>query len=133
MTDREGRLNAFSWLTFFNRIAAGDTGVAWTPTFVSLTETGTPTITGYYYKISQRLAYFRVKVTPATDTSAVAGTTYISNFPLVINQDGQCSASAGVAGSLEVGSVDADTGRIYVPAWTAVTVPVTITGTIEAR
>lgn len=130
--DNKGNLN-LSWLMFFNQISIGDTGTEWTPAFTSLAETGTATFSGIYYKISQRLTYFRSVVTPATDTSSTAGTTYINNFPLTINANGQCLASSGTAGSVTAGSVVASSNRIYVPGWSAITVPVTITGLIEAR
>jgi hypothetical protein len=131
MLDKKGIIT-WPWLEFFDGIFQGDAGKAWTPTFVSLGATGTPVHTGFYYKISSRLTYFRVIVTPATDTTSTAGTTYIDNFPLLINADGQCLASAGTLGSTG-GSVISSNNRIYVPGWTAQTVPVTITGTIEAK
>lgn len=133
MVDENG-LVTMQWLLYFNKDFIGDTGTPWTPTFVSLSNTGgAPTITGMTYKLSDKLAYFRVTITPVVDTSAVAGTTYIDNFPLVIRSDGQCLASAGVIGSTDAGAIVAGTGRIYVPAWTTVAVPVTITGFVEIR
>lgn len=119
------------WVLFLNQIAKGDAGSTWTPTFTSLASTGTPVLTGVYYKISAKLTYFRIVVTPATDTSSTFGTTYVNNFPLSIKADGACSAVSGTSGSA-VGVVNASNNRIYVPGWTSITVPVTITGTIEA-
>lgn len=123
---------ALPWIMFFNGIWNGDTGTDWTPTFVSLASTGTPTHTGTVFRIGQRLAYFRVTITPATDTTATAGTTYIDNFPLSITTDGTCLAVSGTAGSAG-GACVASSNRIYVPGWTSVTTPVTITGFIEAK
>lgn len=129
--DRDGNMS-LSWILFFNQITIGDTGTEWTPNFVGLTQTGTATFSGLYYKINQRLTFFRAVVTPATDTSAVVGVTYIDNFPLNISFNGACLATSGTIGS-SAGSVVASSQRIYMPAWTSITVPVTITGLIEAR
>lgn len=127
----EGGLLTLPYILFFNQIFGGDTGTDWTPTFTSLTQTGTPTITGRYYKIGA-LVYFYVVVTPATDTTATAGTTYINNFPLDVTSDGACLAVSGLLGG-SVGMVEASTNRIYVPAWSAVTVPLTVVGLVVAR
>jgi len=123
-----------AWTIFFNRLFTGDTGTDWTPTFTGLTETGTPTITGKYYAISKSLIYFRVVVTPATDTSSVAGTTYINNFPLSMRNHGLCGAAlpaAGLGGTL--GVCDYLSGRIYTPVWTLANVPVIVIGMVEAQ
>jgi hypothetical protein len=130
VVDEEDKAN-LSWILFFNGMYQGDAGTTWTPTFVSLGSTGTPTFTGEYFRLSARLIFFRVVVTPATDTTSTAGTTYIDNFPLTIANDGVCHAVSANVGSL-AGMVVKTGNRIYVPGWTAVTVPVTITGTIEA-
>lgn len=124
---------ALPWIMFFNALWQGDTGTDWTPTFVSMGSTGTPTYSGTVFRIGQRLCYFRITVTPATDTSATAGTTYCDNFPLTITTDGSCAAVSGSVGSADSGICVASTNRIYVPGWTTITVPVTITGFIEAK
>lgn len=119
------------WILFFSQEFSGDSGTAWTPTFSGLTETGTPTFTGFIYKISSSLVYFRATITPATNTSSVAGTTYISNFPLTIKNDGACFAVANNTGD-NAGMAASATQRIYTPVWTTVSSPVTITGILEA-
>lgn len=120
------------WILFFNNVFTGDTGTDWTPTFTNLTAVGTaPTITGKLYRIGRTLAYFSVRIVPGTNTSAVAGTTYIDNFPLVLAADGGCLAVSGLLGSAS-GMCDSATNRIYVPAWSAVTVPLTVVGMVEA-
>ena len=86
---------------------------------------------GKYFRISGKLIYFNVVITPATNTSSVAGTTYINNFPLTIAADGACHAVAGNTGST-AGMAVASTNRIYTPDWTLVTNPVTVTGFLEA-
>lgn len=120
-----------NWLVFFDEVALGDLGTAWTPTFVGLTEVGTATKTGIYYRISQRLTFFRIVITPGTNTSAVSGTTYCNNFPLNMISDGfsiSCSGStAGVAGSTY------SDRRIYTSTWTNITTPITIVGIAEVQ
>jgi hypothetical protein len=127
----EDKYPTLSWISFFDGVATGDTGTIWTPTFVGLTEVGAAVKTGIYFRLTSKLAYFRIKITPATSTTAVAGTTYCDNFPLSITSDGAsltCSsftaASAGVTASDK---------RIYTAAWAAIVTPVTITGTIEVN
>jgi len=120
------------WVLFMNQLFNGDSGVDWTPAFTNLTEVGTPTITGRYYRLSQYLTFFRVLITPATSTTSTAGTTYINNYPLSFSNDGACFAVTGGLGSAS-GHIVSATNRIYVPEWTAVTVPLTIIGIGEAR
>ncbi len=120
------------WVMFFNETYLGDTGTAWNPNFVNLSTTGTPTITGRYYKLSSSLVYFSVLITPATDTSSTAGTTYIDNFPLNVRGDGICFAVSGGLGT-NSGHVIASSKRIYTPTWTSVTVPLTVIGMMEAQ
>lgn len=131
MIDRGGNAT-LPWILFFNNIWNGDTGQDWTPTFISMGSTGTPTYTGRIYRIGQRLAYFTITVTPATDTTSTAGTTYCDNFPMTLSANGTCLAASGVVGS-SGGMCLASSNRIYVPGWTAITIPVTIAGLVEAR
>jgi hypothetical protein len=125
-----GKCNA-GWTEFFEDVYTGDRGTTWTPTFNGLGTTGTPTITGKYFKITSGLVYFWVKIVPATNTSSTAGVTFIDNFPLNINNDGAVFAvSAGVGGSN--GHALTGTTNIYPPGWTNLTTTVTIVGLIEA-
>ncbi len=119
------------WILFFNSLFEGDGGEVWSPSFVNLTATGTPTITGTYYRIGQALTYFTINITPGTNTSASAGTTYVDNFPLRFSGNGFCAAVSGLLGG-SLGMVDQASNRIYVPAWTSVTVPLTVVGFAEA-
>jgi hypothetical protein len=125
----ENKFPTLTWISFFDGLASGDTGTVWVPTFVDLTETGAATKTGVYFRLTSTLVYFRITITPATNTSAVAGTTYCSNFPLTIT-------SAGVAVSLSsftaaVAGITASNKRIYTGTWTAITSPVTMVGLME--
>ena len=131
LTENKGELT-MPWLLFFNQMFNGDAGTVWTsPTFQNLTQVGTATITGRYYQISQFLCYFNVLVTPGTNTSAVAGTTYIDNFPLTTNANGICLTVSNILGG-GLGMVNASNNRIYVPSWTTVTTPINIIGIVEA-
>ena len=131
LTDEQQALT-MPWILFFNQMFTGDYGTSWTPTFTSLTEVGTPTITGRYYQLSQSLCYFNATITPATSTSATAGTTYINNFPLTASANGVCFAVSGNLGG-NAGMVSVTDNGIYVPSWTTVTVPLTIIGIVEAN
>lgn len=120
------------WITFFDQVYNGDAGDAWTPTFQSLGSTGTPTITGRYYRISQYILYFNILVTPATDTTSTAGTTYVDNLPVTAYNNGICMTISNNLGGA-IGMVNATNNRIYTPAWTSVTTPINIIGLVEAR
>lgn len=131
MTDDGGNIE-LPWLSFFNQTYNGDAGNAWTPNFVSLGTTGTPTITGRYYRLSRFVLYFNILITPGTNTSSTAGTTYCDNLPIVPYNNGVCmSASNNLGGAL--GMVNASNNRIYTPGWTNVTTPVNVIGIVEAR
>lgn len=126
----ESGLPTIPWISFFNSLYEGDSGEVWSPEFTNLTTVGTPTITGSYYRIGQFLTYFRITVTPATSTTSTAGTTYVGNFPLTFAGDGACLAVSGLLGG-SAGMIDRASNRIYVPAWSAVTVPLSIVGFAE--
>jgi hypothetical protein len=130
VVDEKG-IATLPYILFFSGIFEGDRGTDWTPNFVNLTETGTPTITGKYYRLSRSIAFFHVNIVPATNTTAVAGTTYIDNFPLVMSADGICFAVSGLLGT-NAGVCDQASQKIYVPSWAAVTVPLTIVGIVAA-
>ena len=125
----EDKFATLNWLIFFDQLANGDAGTTWTPTFVGLTETGTATKTGKYYRISKTLVYYRIVITPATDTSSVLGTTYCNNFPLNMLADGANVACSGFTAAV-AGSTYSD-NRIYTATWTNITTPVTIIGIAE--
>lgn len=120
-----------NWLIFFQQLADGDTGTVWTPTFTGLTEVGTATKTGIYYRLSKALVVYRIVITPGTNTSSVAGTTYCNNWPLGMTQNGfsvtTVTNTAGVSGST------ASDKRIYTPTWTTVASAVTIIGLVEVQ
>lgn len=129
--DEEGEIT-LPWLDFFNQTYNGDAGDSWTPTFVSLSSTGTPTITGRYYRVSRFILYFNILVTPSTNTSSTAGTTYVDNLPIVPYNNGVCMTVSNNLGGA-IGMVNASNNRIYTPTWTNVTTPVNVLGLVEAR
>lgn len=118
------------WLIFQDELANGDAGTTWTPTFVGLTEVGTATKTGVYYRLSKKLVVYRIVVTPGTNTSATAGTTYCDNFPLVMNAAGPVFSLSDYTATI-TGSTPSNR-RIYTGTWAALTTPITITGIVEA-
>jgi len=127
----EDKFPTLNWLSFFEQLASGDTGTAFTPTFVGLTEVGVATKTGQFWRLSSRIAYYRMIITPTTSTSATLGTTYCNNFPLVITQAGVCFSLSGFTAA--VSGVTASDKRIYTSAWTTITTPITLTGILEVR
>lgn len=135
MVDSGGNVQ-LQWMIFFNALFQGAVGQAWSPLLNSLTQVGgTPKVAGNYYQIGSQLALFTINVTPPTgpsgSTTSVAGTTYASDFPLNFNGNGICFAVSGNLGTA-AGMVDASTQKIWVPGWSAVTVPLTVMGLVEA-
>jgi len=59
---------------------------AFTPTFTGLTNVGSPTITGRYYKDGSRV-YFQVKIVPGVTSASAAGTTYFA-LPILAAAEG---------------------------------------------
>lgn len=125
----DDKFATLNWTAFFEGIAAGDAGTAWTPTFTGLTEVGTATIRGTYYRVSSKLCYFKIVITPATSTSATLGTTFCNNFPLAIQGSNAVTTVSGFTAAVS----GADSTGIYTNTWSAITTPITVTGLIEAR
>lgn len=130
LTEQQGELT-LPWVLFFNQVYNGDSGTSWTPTFTNLTISGAPTITGRYYQISQSLCYFNILISPATNTSSTAGTTYVDNFPLQASANGFCLVVGNNLGG-SIGEVVSANNRIYTPSWTTVTTPINVIGIVEA-
>ena len=118
-----------NWLIFFDQLANGSLGTTWTPTFVGLTEVGTAVKTGVYYRLSRKLAYYRIVITPETNTSATAGVTYCDNFPLTMLAAGANVTCSGSTAAVS-GTTFADK-RIYTSTWTTITTAITIIGIAE--
>jgi len=124
--DDNGKLRP-SWVEYFSQLTRGDVGTTWNPTIENLTSTGTPTISGVYY---QNLGFtdFAVKIVPGTDTSSTAGSTKIV-LPFTVTAD----VPVGVVTSTNAafGTVSASTKTVFLPTWTAITTPITITGRVR--
>jgi hypothetical protein len=116
-----------AWIEFFAGLTNGDVGTAWTPAITGLTSTGTPSISGVYYKNSGFTDWV-VKIVPATDTTSVAGTTFI-DLPFSVVADAALFAVSGTNSAS--GAVNAASKKAYLPAWAAITSPVTISGRVK--
>lgn len=120
------------WIIFFNDLYNGDIGTTWTPTFVNLSQTGTATITGRYYQVSQYLTFFNIQIVPATDTSSTAASTYCNNFPLRFSSNSICLASTGTGAVQAVGGINSSDNGIYTPTWTSLSSTINVIGFGEA-
>lgn len=130
IVDANGNVTT-AWLLFFDQMYNGDRGSSWTPVATNLTQVGgNATLTGQIYRISNKLYFFRIGITPVTNTSSVAGTTYFTGLPISAGYDGFCTAQSSTLGD-PTGMIVASNNRIYTPAWTTIAVPVTITGVVE--
>lgn len=126
----DDKFSTLNWLIFFDQMANGDSGTTWTPTFTGLTEVGTATKTGVYYRISKKLVYFRIVITPGTNTSATLGTTYCNNFPLNFLSNGATASCSDYTSALA--GITSSNKRIYTATWSLITTPITIVGIAEA-
>lgn len=126
----DDKFTTLDWTAFFESLATGDAGTSWTPTFTGLTEVGgAATITGVYYRLSAKICFFKIVITPVTSTSATLGTTFCNNFPLAIQGSNAVTTVSGFTAA----PAGADSTGIYASTWTAITSPITLTGTIEAN
>ncbi|MDE2099126.1 MAG: hypothetical protein KGL39_17865 [Patescibacteria group bacterium] len=133
LADNTGRTTV-QWALFFSQLYSGDTGTAWIPAFDGLTSSGGgPSFGGRVYQISQSLVFFRGTVIPASggNTSAVVGTTNITNFPFTMKGDGIVFAVAGKEGTGS-GMCEQSSNLIWTPAWTTVSTNVSLIGIVEA-
>jgi hypothetical protein len=131
--DQTGR-TSIQWALFFSQLYSGDTGKAWVPSFTGLTSSGgAPSFGGRVYQINQSIAFFRATVIPASggSTSAVGGTTNISNFPFTMKGDGIVFAVSGKNGTGS-GMCEQSSNLIWTPAWTSITANISLIGIVEA-
>ena len=124
------------WVLFFDKLALGDPGDLWVPTYTSLTVVGSVTHSGIFYRISNNLMYFAATITPTGGgtSASTAGTTYINNWPNTIIRDsvisaGNSDANTGLGNGIALSS----NNRIYTPAWSAVNQVITVCGIIQGR
>jgi len=116
-----------AWVEFFASITRGDVGTTWTPVITGLTSVGTPVISGVYYQ-NQGFTDWAVKIVPGTDTSSTSGVTSIA-LPFGVINDAPCFAVTGFTGA--IGVINAAAKLAYLPTWTSITSPVTITGRVK--
>lgn len=135
--NEEGKITV-QWASFFSFLVnslkfvdAADSGTVFTPSFENLYGSGTPTVSGIFYRLTRNFVFFRVVIVPGTNITSKAGDTYIKDLPFTINGDGVCFAVAGGVGT-NAGHVDSENQRIYTPEFLAVTTKVTIVGFAEA-
>lgn len=93
----------------------------WTPSFSSLTVTGSPTYSGKYTKIG-RVVYISWQITTggSATTSSTANTTSITNLPYTVNTSGVMSVSSNNIKNIGVGMFYSST-TAYTPTWIATT------------
>ncbi len=131
LVDGEQKTN-LNWTVFFQNLVDGDAGETWKPTFVSLGASGTPILSGRYFRINKYLAYFVININPnGGNTTSTAATTYCDNFPLSLQTDGVCLVGTGSGAVQAVGGVRATDKRIYTPDWSAVTENLSIVGIVN--
>jgi len=126
LLDDSGKLRP-TWVIYFGELNRGDVGTTWNPTIVNLTSTGTPTITGVYYQ-NDGFTDFAVKIVPATDTSSVAGSTTIA-VPFNVTADTIVNVVS--SGGYDFGRIISSSKTIFLPTWSLITVPLTITGRVK--
>lgn len=118
-----------SWTLFFNKTATGDVGTPWAPVPVNLANVGgPPTVSGTYYQ-NQGWTDFWILIRPVTSTTSTAGSTYI-DVPFTVFISAPAAVTTGV-NSNYTGAVDAATRRCYLPSWSAITVPIVVTGRVK--
>ena len=131
LIDEDSKAN-LNWTIFFQNIAEGDSGDVWSPTFINLGTSGSPTYTGRYYQISKYICFFTVTIfTNGGNTTSTAGTTYIDNFPLIMQSDSVCFVGTGSGAVQAIGGIRSADKRIYPPGWSSVTENLTIVGIIN--
>jgi len=116
-----------SWVEYFSARDRGDVGTTWNPAITNLTSVGTPTITGVYYQ-NDGFTDFAVKIVPGTNTSSTLGSTTIA-LPFNVTADTVANVVTGNTAAL--GVVNAAGKTIFLPTWTTITTPITITGRVK--
>lgn len=132
LIDEQDKAN-LNWTIFFQNLSNGDAGQDWDPVIQNIGVVGTPIVTGRLYQISKYLCYFTVVIDPnGGNTTSSVGTTYVENFPLPFAGDGVVFAVSGNLGD-GPGMVVGNSGRIYPPSWSSVSVPITLIGICEVE
>jgi hypothetical protein len=126
MIEESGRPKQ-SWAQFFSNLSRGDGGEKFTPTYIGLTTSGTPTVLGFFYENSGFIDFY-ITITPGTSTGSTLGSTYF-DLPFAFAFDTPCYAVGG--GGSAIGYIEASTKRCYTPSWSGATYPITINGRVK--
>ena len=116
-----------SWVEFFSLLTRGDVGTTWNPTITNLGSVGAPTITGVYYQNSG-FTDFAVKIVPGANTSSVLGSTTIQ---LPFNATVDTVAPVVTGNTSAFGIINSASDTVFLPTWTNITSPITITGRVK--
>lgn len=127
--DAAGKM-ALRWLLFLQNLMNGDPGTAFVPGIVGLNNTGgAPQVRGVYYENAGFIDFY-IRITPITNTSSVAGTTYIE---LPFQPTSDCPCFATTQNNTALGGIVAAIARAYTPQWTNITDPVTVSGRVPIQ
>lgn len=127
--DAAGKM-ALRWLLFLQNLLNGDPGTVFIPNIEGLTNTGgAPTVTGVYYENGGFIDFY-VRIVPVTNTSAVAGTTFIQ---LPFQPTSDCPCFATTQNNTALGGIVASSARAFVPAWSNISDPVTVSGRVPVQ
>lgn len=106
---------------------------SWTPTWTSITTTGSPTYVGYF-AIVGRLLSFSVQINPNGGTTACTyGTNYINNLPFTVAGNRGSDMTFNMDSGSFMGGAQhvATTKYLYPPTWTATGSTILINGAFQ--
>ena len=133
-----------AWKTFFNNLNAilsfkNNHERTFTPSFTSLTDTGTPSYSADY-RIFNGMLFFSYIISTDGNTSSTAGTTYI-DLPLkpdnsgnkyVAKSNGECVINnLSTKTSIGTGLVERSGSKVWLPSWTTVSNDISISGSVR--
>jgi hypothetical protein len=128
VVDQNGKM-ALDWRIFMQSLLVGDPGNKFKPDVEGLSSVGTPSFSGVYYQ-NQGFIDFYVTISPGTSTTSTGGSTYIQ-LPFTVTSDVPCFATTSGASSL--GGITASNNRAYLPSWSGLTTPVTVSGRFKTQ
>jgi len=101
---------------------------SWTPTATNVTTTGSPTYSGTYTRIGNRVM-FEITISVSGGTNAFTGNSTYLTLPSGLTPTSLGSCSAVLANTTQVGHCYiSTTGRVYLPTWAASNQTVFISG-----
>lgn len=140
----EGAEISLGWKGFFNSLESilhfkNNHERTFTPSFTSLTDTGTGTYTADY-KIFNGMLFFSYKISTTGNTSSTVGTTYVelplkpdnSGNKYVAKSNGDCVINnLSTKASIGTGLVEVSTSKVWLPTWSTVSDDVSISGSVR--